>query len=67
MDRESMLPTSADREQSYLLETGDGSLVSVPENRLAEWEQAQRTGGLSPSLKKQLRDRIVDAVYGPKR
>lgn len=55
-------------ETVYLMEDRDGFLVRVPESRLAAWEEAQR-GPRRPLSKaeRQLTDKIVESIYGPKR
>lgn len=47
------------QEQTYLIETEDGDLVSVPESKLGKWAAAQKAGGLSPDRKKQLLDELM--------
>lgn len=47
------------QEQSYLVETENGDLVSVPESKLGKWAAAQKAGGLSPERKKQLLDELM--------
>ena len=56
---------AAEREDSYLIETEDGFLVRVPESRLESWQGADHAAPLSKA-EMQLRDRIVEAIYGPK-
>lgn len=47
------------QEQSYLVQTENGNLVSVPESKLDKWAAAQKGGGLSPERKKQLLDELM--------
>ena len=56
------------QERRYLMETGDGFAVSVPESRLEAWQRAQ-AGRHAPLNKaeQQLRDRIVERLYTGKR
>lgn len=50
------------QEQTYLIETEDGDLVSVPESKLGKWGAAQKAGGLSPDRKKQLLDELMRMI-----
>ena len=54
------------QEQTYLIETEDGDLVSVPEGKLQSWQEKQRNGGLSPSRTKQLADKLMQMIYDSK-
>ena len=47
------------REQSYIMETKDGALVSVPESKLSAWTQAQKTGSKIPAS---LRQRAIEEI-----
>lgn len=65
------LPMTAQqsRGETYLMEDEDGFLISVPAEKLSAREQAQNERGSAPLSKaeQQLRDRIVQMVFGPKR
>lgn len=53
----------------YLMEDGDGFLISVPEEKLDSREQAQQERAEAPlsRAEQQLRDRIVQMVFGETR
>ena len=48
-----------EQKQTYLVEAENGDLVSVPEDKLGSWAEAQKAGGLSPERKKQLLDELM--------
>ena len=55
------------RETVYLMEDKDGFLVRVPESRLEAWERAQQEPSRPLNrAERQLVDRIVESIYGPK-
>ena len=54
------------KEDSYLMETEDGMLVSVPESRLDEWSAA-REQELPQESVRQLREELLSEIYGSKR
>ena len=51
------------QEQYYLMQAKNGMLVNVPESRLAAWQEAQESGGLSPSELDRLVDEVLEAGY----
>ena len=55
-----------EREPVYLMEAANGMLVRVPESKLESWQAAQRSAGMRPltEAEKQLRDRILQDLYG---
>ena len=66
-DRSGQRRTLADRKETgtrYLIDAPDGTIVSVPEEKLAAW-RPEKTGGLTPA-EKRLKDRIVAEVYRSK-
>ncbi len=60
MDSKQKLPTAEKAEQTYLAETEDGFLLSVPESRLEKMRET--SGEISPSFKEQLVDRLVQML-----
>lgn len=68
MDNKLKLPAAEKPEQTYLVETEDGFLLSVPESRLDKMQgkmqgkMPERSGEVSPSRKKQLVDRLVQML-----
>ena len=64
MDSKLKLPAAEKPEQTYLVETEDGFLLSVPESRLEKMQgkMQERSGEVSPSRKKQLVDRLVQML-----
>ena len=57
-------------EERYIAEASNGDLTSVPESRADAWSEAQARGVLSQGIQMhwpQIRDRILDDLYGPKR
>lgn len=70
MDGRSSLESSSreqPRETVYLMEDRDGFLVRVPESRLEAWERAQQEPSRPLNrAERQLVDRIVESIYGPK-
>lgn len=55
------------RETVYLMETKDGYLVRVPESKLEAWRRAQQEPSRPLNkAERQLVDRIVESIYGPK-
>lgn len=57
------------QDKRYLMEDEDGFLISVPEDKLDSREQARRERAGAPLSKaeQQLRDRIVQMVFGETR
>ncbi len=64
MDSKQKLPTAEKAEQTYLAETEDGFLLSVPESKLEKMREKMRetSGEISPSFKEQLVDRLVQML-----
>ena len=51
-----------------LVETEDGTLISVPEDKLGDWEAAQKSDPRPLNKAEQrLRDRIVQEIYGSRK
>ena len=50
----------------YLMETDDGFLVSVPEDKVESWQKADHSAPLT-AAERQLIDRIVQELYGSRR
>ena len=51
-----------------LVETEDGTLISVPEDRLDEWEAAQKSEPRPLNkAERRLRDRLVQEIYGSRK
>lgn len=52
--------------QRYLVEARDGTLVQVPEEKLNEWCEAQRSAadGQLNKGEEQLLDRLLQMIYG---
>ena len=63
------LPTAERSGQTYLIEGKDGFLTRVPEDKLESWQKAQRERGDAPlsRAEQQLKDRIVQMLYGKKK
>lgn len=66
------LPTAAEAAQPerYLMEAANGQMVWVPADKLEAWEAAQQRGTLSPGIlkyKQQIKDRILQEIYGSKK
>lgn len=63
------LPMAGQSGQTYLIEDGDGFLTRVPEDKLESWQTAQKERGGAPLTKaeQQLKDRIVQMLYGEKK
>ena len=64
------LPSLGQQQTSYLMEARNGMLTSVPADKLDEWQKAQNSGQLSPGLskyKQQIKDRILQDIYGERR
>ena len=51
-------PEKPKMEPHYLIGTEDGGMVSIPTDRLEDWQEGQKSGGISPSVKKQLEEDI---------
>ena len=56
----------AQKQNVYLIETEDGSLVRVPEDKLEAWEKADHKAPLSKA-EQQFKDRILRELYGSKK
>lgn len=55
-------------ETRYQMETEDGWMVSVPEDKLDDWEKAQAESPRPLNKAEQrLRDRIVQEIYGSRK
>ena len=50
----------------YLMETDDGFLVSVPEDKVESWQRADHNAPLNKA-EQRLKDRILDELYGSKK
>lgn len=50
----------------YLMETDDGFLVRVPEDKMESWQKADHSAPLTPA-EQRLKDRILDELYGSKK
>ena len=50
----------------YLVETEDGFLVSVPEDKMESWQKADHDAPLTPA-EQRLKDRILEELYGSKK
>ena len=55
------------KETTYLMETRDGLLVSVPESRLEAFEQAQRDRSPLTPREEQLAAKIKERLLGTKK
>ena len=56
------------QETVYLMEDRVGFLVRVPESRLEDWKRAQQEPSRPLNrAERQLRDKIVESIYGPKK
>lgn len=51
---------------SYLIETEDGFLVRVPEDKRQAWERADHKAPLTPA-EQQLKKRLLESIYGLRR
>lgn len=57
-----------DSGRRLLVETEDGALISVPEDKLDDWEAAQKSEPRPLNKAEQrLRDRIVQEIYGSRK
>lgn len=57
-----------DSGRRLLVETEDGTLISVPADKLDDWAKAQVEGPRPLNKAEQrLRDRIVQEIYGSKK
>ena len=54
------------KEDSYLMETEDGMLVSVPESRLDAWNAAREQEPPQKSVQ-QLREELLSEIYSSSR
>lgn len=67
------LPTAQKQEtgpkQTYLIEGRDGFLTRVPADKLESWQKTQQERGDAPLSREeqQLKDRIVQMLYGEKK
>lgn len=59
-----MLPTAG--QSSYLMETEDGFLTRVPEDKVESWQKADHSAPLNRA-EQRLKDRILDELYGSKK
>ena len=62
--------TGGQRPERYLMDAANGRPVWVPADRMEQWEAAQKRGELSPGLRKykqQIKDRILQEIYGSKK
>ncbi len=46
----------------YLIGTEDGGMVSIPTDRLEDWQEGQKRGGISPSMKEQLEEAFMQML-----
>lgn len=60
------LPSPATQGQRYLMEAANGMLVSVPEEEVNDWLEAQQSYGSEPlnSTEQRLLDRVLQLLYG---
>ncbi len=49
-------------ESHYLIGTEDGGMVSIPTDRLEDWQEGQKSGGISPSVKNQLEEAFLQVL-----
>ena len=60
------LPSPATQGQRYLMEAANGMLVSVPEEEVNDWLEAQQSYGSEPlsSTEQRLLDKVLQLLYG---